>query len=143
MAKRTQTKRELTGTEDARRRASMLMEVWTGQMSPSQVQQALKVSAMTYYAMEHRSMQALITACEPRGKGRRREATATEVEVEKLKKEKAVLERELLRQQALVRMTRKAYGVRKEPAKPKGRNKGRTRKKTQKLLLRKAEAKQD
>ena len=139
--------RPVAGTEEARKRASMLLEVWSGTASPSTAQEQLKISSMTYYALEHRALEAMVTAMEPLQKGRRGRRPRQE-QGEALKKENERLERELRRQASLLRLARRTWGMKTPEATPKnGKRRRKSKPRTRKLLLRlktppaKAEAK--
>jgi hypothetical protein len=61
-----------------------------------------------YYVLETRGLQGLITALEPRPKGKQRSPAST---VAALGREKETLQRELLRAQALVRVAQRTVGL--------------------------------
>ena len=73
-------------------------------------------------------MQAMIDALEPQARGRKRSQT---LELEQLRADKAKIESEVLRLQALHRMTQRAVGIRAEPAT--STRKGKKAKKTRRV----------
>ncbi len=83
-----------------------------------------------YYQLEERALQGLVSALEPRPRGRRR---GPEAMLGVLEREKAHLERELKRAQALVRSAQRTVGLpplrreEKTKAEPDGKKKRRTR----------------
>ena len=108
--------------KDAKRVAAVILEVWAGLRTPLQAAEALGVSLPRYYQIEANGLQGLVAGCAPKPKGRQanpaHEATA-------LRRDNERLQRELGRQQALVRLTQRGLGV-TPPAKP-ATTKGRRR----------------
>src|SRR5262245_585929 len=109
--------------KDAKRMAAVILEVWAGLRTPLQAAEALAVSLPRYYQIEANGLQGLVAGCTPKPKGRQvnpaQETTA-------LRRDNERLQRELSRQQALVRLTQRGLGV-APPAKP-ATTKGRRRK---------------
>lgn len=93
---------------DAKRLAAVILEVLAGMRTPAQAAQASNISVPRYYQLELRAMAALVTACEPQPKGRRRGPLQ---EVAALQKDNERLRREVSRQQALVRMAQRSIGL--------------------------------
>ena len=109
----------LTGSQEAKRQAAVLLEVLSGLRGPQQGSEALGVSLNRYYQLETRALQGLITALEPRPKGRQR---TVESELEQLEQDKARLSRELRRNQALLRAAQRSLGLPKtRTTEPNGR----------------------
>ena len=110
--------------KDAKRLAAVILEVWAGVRTPLQAAETLGVSLPRYYQIEANGLQGLVAGCMPKPKGRQanpaHEATA-------LRRDNERLQRELGRQQALVRLTQRGLGVTPPPAKP-ATTKGRRRK---------------
>ena len=110
-------------SKDAKRMAAVILEVWAGMRTPLQAAEALGLSLPRYYQIEANGLSSLVAACTPKPKGRQanpaREATA-------LRRDNQRLRRELGRQRALVRLTRRGLGVALPPAKPASK-KGRRR----------------
>jgi len=103
------------GTEasrDARRMAAVLLEVLAGVRTPVQASELLQVSLPRYYQLEARALAGLVAACEPRPRGRQPEA----VNLEALRRDNERLQRELTRQQSLIRLTQRTVGVTPPPA---------------------------
>lgn len=93
---------------DAKRLAAVLLDVLAGARTPPQAAEALGVSLPRYYQLEDRGLGGLVSACEPRPRGRQANA---ETELHALTKENERLKRELARYQALVRLTQRTVGV--------------------------------
>ncbi len=93
----------------ARKQAAAILEVLAGARTPPQAAEALAVSLARYYQLEQRGLAGLLAACEPRPKGRGRPAAATAAA--KLQKENERLQRELGRQQTLVRLAQRSVGL--------------------------------
>ncbi len=98
----------LTGSPEAKRQAALILEVLSGLRRTEDASEAMKVALPRYYVLETRALQGLITALEPRPKGRQRRP---EDEIAALTKEKTRLQRELGRTQALVRASQRAMGI--------------------------------
>src|SRR5262249_2637140 len=101
--------------KDAKRMAAAILEVWAGLRAPLAATGAVGVSLPRYYQIEANGLQGLVAGCTPKPKGRQanpaHEATA-------LRRANERLQRELGRQQALVRLTQRGLGVAPPPAKP-------------------------
>jgi hypothetical protein len=108
----------LTGSREAKRQAAIVLEVLSGLRGPTEGSEAMSVSLSRYYQLETRALQGLITALEPRPKGRQ---TTPEQERDALAREKRRLEREVTRLQALLRAAERAVGI---PAAPKASKAG-------------------
>lgn len=121
----------LTGSDEAKRRATVILEAMCGQRTTQEASDELQIALVRYYVLETRMLQAIIDALEPRARGRRRDM---EAELKKLGDENQRLERELMRMQALHRVTQRAVCVKPEkPVKAKDGKpvrKKRTRKQT-------------
>lgn len=102
-------------SREAQRLAAAILEVLAGARTPAQAAAALSVSLPRYYQLESRGLHALVAACEARPRGRVRN---TDVELAALRRQQARLERELARQQALVRLAQRAVGLPAAPALP-------------------------
>ncbi len=99
---------KLKGSEDARRTAGVVLDVLAGTLTPHQAAEALGMSPPRYYMVESRALDGLIAGCEPRKRGK---AFSEARELEVLRREKQTLERQLVRQQALLRAAHKTAGV--------------------------------
>jgi len=95
-------------SKEAKCLAAVLLDVLAGSRSPVQAAESLGLSLPRYYQLEARGLQGLLSACEPRPRGRQ---PAVGSEAETLRKENVQLRRELLRQQSLVRLTQRTLGV--------------------------------
>src|SRR6516164_4604335 len=99
--------------KEAKRMAAVILEVWAGLRTPLQAAEALGVSLPRYYQLEANGLQGLVAGCMPRPKGRQ---VSTAHEAAKLRRENERLQRELARQQALVRLTQRNLGLTPTPA---------------------------
>jgi hypothetical protein len=88
--------------------AAAVLEVLAGARTPSEAAAALSMSVPYYYHVESRALRGLVAACEPKPKGRVR---STESEVTALRQENQRLQRDLARQQALVRASQRSVGL--------------------------------
>jgi hypothetical protein len=91
----------------------VILEVLAGARTPAQAAQVLEVSLPRYYQVETRALAGLVEGCAAPARGRQPEADR---EVEALRRERGRLERELARQQALVRLLQRGVGVAAVPA---------------------------
>ena len=92
---------------EAKRRAAAILEVLAGARTPTEAATALGLSVPRYYQVESRALRGLLAACEAPPKGRVR---SPESEVTGLRQENQRLQREVLRQQALVRAAQRTVG---------------------------------
>jgi hypothetical protein len=109
---------------DAKRTAAVILEVLAGMRTPLQAAEALGVSLPRYYQLEAQALAGLVAACTPKPKGRQANPTR---EAMALRRDNERLQRELARQQTLVRLSQRGLGVAPPPAKPVAK-KGRQRK---------------
>ena len=112
----------LAGSRDAKRAAAVVLEVLSGLRGPTEGSAALGVSLNRYYELETRALQGLVSALEPRPRGRQK---TPQDEIRALEKETKRLERELTRAQTLVRAAQRTIGLPTRPARgsPKARSK--------------------
>lgn len=103
----------LTGSSQAKRSASVLLEALSGLVGPQEASERLGVALTRYYQLETRALQAMIEALEPRPRGR---GASPERELERLRVDQKRLERELLRYQALSRASQRAVGLATRPS---------------------------
>jgi hypothetical protein len=92
---------------EAKRRAAAILEVLAGARTPTEAATALGLSVPRYYQVESRALRGLLAACEAPPKGRVR---SPESEVTAMRQENQRLQREVLRQQALVRAAQRTVG---------------------------------
>lgn len=99
----------LTGSPEAKRKASVILEVLGGLRSPTSASAVLGVSIQRYYMIEVRALQGLLTALDakPKPGGQPSPETA----LRRVTAERERLERELLRAQALLRVAQRAVGL--------------------------------
>ena len=119
-------------SREAKRLAAVILEVLAGVRQPGQAAEALQLSLPRYYQVETRALQGLLAACEPRPRGRRPEV-APELTV--LQQQNARLQRELARQQALVRLAQRAVGVVPAAPAPKASRKKRRQRQARALTV--------
>jgi hypothetical protein len=110
---------------EAQRLAAAILEVLAGVRTPSQAAEALGVSLPRYFQLETRALQGLVAGCAPRPRGPGR---SVEKELATLQREHQRLQRELSRQQMLVRLAQRHLGLAppKAPA-PAGKDQKRRR----------------
>ena len=95
-------------SRDAQRMAAAILEVLAGARTPSQAAEALGVSLPRYFQLETRAMHAVVASCEPRPRG---PARNPDKELLALKRQHERVQRELARQQTLVRMAQRTIGL--------------------------------
>jgi hypothetical protein len=100
-------------SRDAQRIATAILEVLGGVRTPTQAAEALGVSVPRYYQLEGRALQAFMAGCEARPRGRTR---TPERELAAVKRQQERLQRELIRQQTLVRVAQRTIGLTPPPA---------------------------
>lgn len=118
----------LTGSDEAKRKAAVILEAITGLRTTQSASDELGIALVRYYVLETRMLQAMIDALEPKARGRKRTLDA---ELAQLRDENKRLEREAMRVQALYRMTQRAVGVKED--RPARKTKGRTKKKARRV----------
>jgi hypothetical protein len=92
----------------AKRLAAAILEVLAGMRTPLQAAQAVGVSLPRYYQVEAAGLRGLLSACEPQPRGRQANPLG---EVAVLRKQAERLQRDLARQQSLVRLAQRAVGL--------------------------------
>ena len=92
----------------ARRQAAAILEVLAGARTPAAAAAALAVSLPRYYQLETQALRGLLAACEPKPRGRQ---VSSSLAWHKLEQENQRLQREVGRQQALVRAAQRAVGL--------------------------------
>lgn len=108
------------GSSEARKLAAAILEVMGGMRLPADAAKALNISLPRYYQLEVRALSGLLSACEPRQKGRVR---SVENELDTLRKELDRSQRETARYSALARIAQRTVGlsapqpVKREPGK--------------------------
>jgi hypothetical protein len=114
--------------KEAKRLAAVVLEVLAGVRTPPQAATAIGRSLAGYYQLEARALRGLLGACVPKPKGRQSNPANS---VAQLQRENERLQRDLARQQSLVRVTQRSIGLSPPPApppKPTGGKKTRKRK---------------
>ena len=100
-------------SREAKRLAAAILEVLAGARTPTEAATALGLSVPRYYQVESRALEGLLTACEPKPKGR---AANPDHEAARLRQENQRLQRELTRQQSLARAAQRTAGWMPPPA---------------------------
>jgi hypothetical protein len=95
-------------SREAQRWAAVILEVLAGSRTPAQAALALGVSLPRYYQLETRALRGLVASCETRPKGPRR---SSERELAALRRQHEGLQRELQRQQTLLRLAQRSLGL--------------------------------
>jgi hypothetical protein len=96
------------GSDAARRQAALLLEAWSGVRSTQSASEAMGVALTRFYQLEARALQVLVSAMEPRPRGRQRTAAS---ELAQLRAEKQRLQRDVERYQSLYRTAQRSLGV--------------------------------
>lgn len=118
---------------EARKLAAAILEVLGGVRTTTDAAAALECSVPRYYQLEARAVEGLLAACEPKTPGR---TVSPGREAEALRKRCGRLEREVSRQQALVRAAHRAVGLPATPSPAKPRpGKKRSRRPTARALV--------
>lgn len=100
-----------------RRRAAAVLEVLGGAKSPVEAAEGLGIALPSYYLLEARALEGLVSACEPKPRGR--SAGGEGKTFQALKRENERLRQDLTRTQALTRAVQRAVGMQsKEEAAP-------------------------
>lgn len=113
----------LKGSQEAKKHAAIVLEVLSGVRGPQEGCEVMGVSLSRYYQLETRGLQGLITALEPKPRGRQ---SKPEDEIAKLTDENKRLKRDLTRNQSLLRSVERSIGIRSTIA---GKGKTKTKKK--------------
>jgi hypothetical protein len=100
--------RPIPVSHDARRVATVILEVLAGVRTPTEAAAAVSLSVPRYYLWEQRALEGLVRACEPRPKGK---AASERHQIAVLEKEVARLRQDCARQQALVRASQRTIGL--------------------------------
>jgi hypothetical protein len=100
--------RSVRGSDAARRLAALLLEAWSGVRSTQSASEAMGVALPRFYQLEARALQLMVSAMEPRPRGRQRTQAS---ELAKLRAEKLRLQRDVERFQSLYRTAQRALGI--------------------------------
>jgi hypothetical protein len=95
-------------SREAQRMAAAILEVLAGVRTPGQAAEALGVSQARYFQLETRAMHALVESCASRPRGRVR---GVDQELATLRRQHERVQRDLARQQALVRLAQRSIGL--------------------------------
>lgn len=116
----------INGSPEAKRKASVILEVLGGLRSPADAGIVLAVSLQRYYQLEIRALQGLVSALDVTPK--RGPQSSPQVALRRLAAERDQLQRELRRAQALVRIAQRTIGVAPpESSRPKAKEAGKRR----------------
>jgi hypothetical protein len=107
------TVRHGRSSPEARKLAATILEVLGGVRTTGGAAEALGCSVPRYYHLEARALEGFVAACEPLHPGRQPDPAR---DAKSLEKKCARLERELGRQQALVRAAHRMVGLQPQPA---------------------------
>jgi len=102
-------------SRSARQTATAILEVMAGVRLPSDAAKVLGISQPRYYLLENRALNGLITACEPRAKGRVRSAQS---QLAAAQRTITRLEQDCARYAALARVAQRTIGLNAPQAKP-------------------------
>lgn len=93
---------------EGQRRAAIILEVLAGMRTPAQAAGALGVALPRYFQLETSALEALVRSCDPKPRGPGRNL---ERELATLQRAHERLQRELSRQQTLVRLAQRHLGL--------------------------------
>src|SRR5207249_4225080 len=99
--------------------AAAVLEVLAGERTPTEAAGAIGVSVPRYYQIESRALRGLLDACQPRPRGPGR---SIDKELTTMRHESQRLQRELTRQQALLRAAQRMVGLTPPAAAPTRKN---------------------
>jgi hypothetical protein len=116
---------------EAKRLAAAVLEVLAGARTPAEAATALGLSLPRYYQVETRAVRGLVAACEARPRGR---APDVAKELAALRQHNQRLQREVGRQQALVRASQRTVGLAAPAAPAKSPGKKPRRRRTARAL---------
>ena len=100
------------GSATANRLAIAILEVLVGERTPTDAASALGITVPRYYQLETRALNGLVSACEPRPKGKQ---PSPKTRIAQLERELAQTQREAARQQSLVRAAHRSLGLKAAP----------------------------
>ena len=103
------------GSREANRVAAVILEVLAGVRTPTQAAEVLGISLPRFYLWEQRAVEGLVSACEPRSKGR---TVTPQRHVAQLEKQVLQLQQQCVRHQSLVRAAQRTIGLAPPPAAP-------------------------
>src|SRR5260370_18094105 len=95
-------------SREAQKLAAAILEVLAGVHTPGQAAEALGMSLPRYFLVETRAVHALVASCEARPRGR---VASADKELAALRRQQERLQRELARQQTLVRLAQRTIGL--------------------------------
>jgi hypothetical protein len=98
----------LRGSKRARQITVAVLEALAGEVGTTQAAEKLGISLSRYYQLESRALAGMMEAVEPRGRGPQK---TPEREIRALRAEKRTLEKELRRQQSLLRAAHRSVGL--------------------------------
>ena len=123
----------LTGSTEAKRSAAFVLEVLSGTKTTIDASRELGVTLARYYQLEARALQGVLTALEPKRRGKR---TDPGHEIDRLRRDSERLQREVTRLQALLRASQRAIGIVTPPRPDKSRLAGKRRRRPTARALR-------
>lgn len=100
------------GSTTANRLAIAILEVLVGERTPTDAASALGITVPRYYQLETRALNGLVSACEPRPKGKQ---PSPKTRIAQLERQLAQAQREAARQQSLVRAAHRSLGLKAAP----------------------------
>lgn len=98
----------LTGSQESKKQAAAILEVLSGTTTTVDASRALGITLARYYQLESRALQGVLTALEPRKRGKRTDPTH---ELGRLRRDNDRFQRDVTRLQALLRASQRAIGL--------------------------------
>lgn len=111
MSKAKKQSRAIDGSKEAKRRASIVLEVLGGLRTTTEACEAIGVTLAHYYNLENKAIEGLVAAMERSTLKGGERGPRPETQIARLTEERDRLQRELQRTQALVRVAQRAVGV--------------------------------
>jgi hypothetical protein len=108
----------------ARKAVAAILEALSGEIGTTEAAALLGISLSRYYQLETRALQGMLTALEPRKRGKQK---TPQGEIRALKAQKREVEQELRRHQSLLRAANRSLGLAAR-GRTKASSKGRARK---------------
>jgi hypothetical protein len=95
-------------SDEARRRAAVVLEVLAGVRTPTEAAGALGIAVPRYYQIEQRALTGMVAACEPAVRGRQ---ATPERQIAALRRQIDRLSQDSARYQSLARLSQRSLGL--------------------------------
>ena len=98
----------LSASKTSRKQVAIILEALSGEIGTTEASEKMGVSLSRYYQLEARALEGMLKAMEPKKRGIQKTPAR---EIGALKAEKQLLEKELRRQQSLLRAANRSMGL--------------------------------